>query len=172
MTQQSSQNLFKSSISDFLRKEVAEHLNNKQAVPEVLEMQVGSSSDLTKLRQSIRTIKPHIPEALYTALSEEFEEISNDQKEAATGRGRYIMEINDWAQPFYPEFRAISEFGDAYIGGHTREMVVLISGKVDSKESYDRLVAYVESKKPPYKLLAKVAIGGGSASPCVSDQPL
>ncbi len=173
MTQKWSEILFKSSFSDFLIEEVTEHLNNKkQNIPEELSMKVGNKNDVSKLKKSITSIKSHIPEDLFNVLSSELDEISEDQKEAATRRGKYIMEINDWAQPFYPEFRAISEFADAYIGGHIKEMVVFITGKVDSQDHYDRLIEYVESKKPPYKVLANVKIGGSDATPCVSDSPL
>ena len=170
MTQTWSEFLYKSSISDFLIEEVTEQLGKKkQPVPKDITIQAHSKTDVSKLKKAIQSIEEQLSHDLANTLMHELDEITEDQKEASTRRGKYIMDINDWAQPFYPEFRSISEFEDAYIGGHTREMVVFISGKVDSQESYDKLVKYVESKKPPYKVLAKVTIGGEATAPLVSD---
>lgn len=59
-------------------------------------------------------------------------------------------------QTFHAEFRSIPEFEKVVIGGHSEHYVVFDTGKLKDPKDQERLLEYIESKQPPYKILLKL----------------
>jgi hypothetical protein len=112
-----------------------------------------SAEDAKDLDAFARTLHSALPGELMSQLMRQVAAIKKDQAWSVSRRGQYILEINRWAEPFYAEFRSMPEFADVFIGGYTRQDVVLVSGTVTDQAEWDRLVDYVNSKNPPFKVL-------------------
>ncbi|MFT5890705.1 MAG: hypothetical protein ACI9Y7_000798 [Dokdonia sp.] len=89
---------------------------------------------------------------------EEQVEIKSDLKWIGSKRGKYVIEINDWAQNFYSEFRSNKEFEDILIGAHSERMIIFLTGKIKGKDTFEKLLNYIVSKNPPFKLVSKIEI--------------
>lgn len=153
--------LCKASISKFLIEDVKKESKGKEVPALLLESiskEVKTKNDFKELEKSIRLLKEYISAELYNAIKEEQGEIKSDLKWIGTRRGKYILAINNWLQVFHNEFRSYKEFEDVLIGGHSERLVVFLVGKVKTKEAHDKLLSYVNSKKPPYKLFTQIEI--------------
>jgi len=152
--------LCKSSISSFIIDDIIEECENKIPAGLIQSLQtiVKNKEDFKLLKTSVAELKPSISEGLYEVIKEELREIKEDTQWVKTKRGQYVSKLNDWLQPFHSEFNAIKEFEKVYIGGHTEKIVVFVTGKVRTEESYERLVNYVSSKNPPFKMFVQVEI--------------
>jgi hypothetical protein len=118
-----------------------------------------TKSDLAALTRLVTGLRRHLPAETYEALAEELEEIRKDCRWIATKRGQYVLTINAWVQKFHAEFRANTDFANVMIGGHSEKAVVFVTGVVPAQAAFVNLLAYVESKKPPYKLITDVHVG-------------
>ncbi len=45
------------------------------------------------------------------------------------------------------------------IGGHSKREVIFLSGIVSSREVFEDLMAYLDAKQPPFKVMSDVRIG-------------
>ena len=149
----------KKQISEHLVDEVREECGADFEVPSILEATIDSKTDMKALKDAIKAMKPRLSEDLLEALREECQEIADDLKWIGTKRGNYIMRINEWVEPFHAEFRAMKQYDDVIMGGHSSRQVVMLSGKVKTKRILKQLVKYIESKGPPFKLLLDVTVG-------------
>lgn len=83
-----------------------------------LSPRVSAPSDLKKLRKAVADLKRLVPTEQGESLSDELREIVDDARWAKTQRGKYVLEVNQWLQPFHAEFRAKRAFLNVMIGGH------------------------------------------------------
>ena len=119
---------------------------------------IKNRNDFKELGKNVNQLKGYISEESFRMILEEQTEIKNDLKWIGSKRGKYILEINDWVQSFYSEFRSNKEFEDVLIGGHSERMVVFLTGKIEGKDTFEKLLNFIESKKPPHKLLFQIEI--------------
>jgi hypothetical protein len=152
--------LSKEKLSEFL---VDDAINEAQGrispdTINILRMNIEEKKQTTVLKKAIKSLKKIVQKETCEALIEEPDEISNDFSWKKTKRGQYVSNIQDWAQSFHYEFREMKEFEDVYIGGHSEREVVFVTGKLKSKEVFNKLLGFIESKEPPYKLLTKILI--------------
>lgn len=153
--------LVKTDLSSWLVEECCSHVPapTKASWLAQLSVPVATPADLKKLRAAVKRLRPALPPGTIESLDREVCEIANDAKWAKTARGLYVLTINRWMEPFFAEFRARSQFRDVVIGGHASREVVFASGFVRSGEIFRELLAYLQSKKPPYKVMTDVRIG-------------
>jgi hypothetical protein len=118
-----------------------------------------TKAELAKLTRLVAGVRKRLPEDTYESLREELEEIKQDNRWLSTQRGQYVLAINAWAETFHAEFRAQPEFADVMIGGHSEKEVVFVTGVVPAQNTFARLLAYVQSKNPPFKLISDVHVG-------------
>lgn len=165
--------LVKTSLSRWLVDECCAHVagSAKESPLAELGISVGSPADLKQLRAVAKRLRPVLPPALAESLDEEMSGIAADAKWAGTVRGRYVSAINQWAEPFFAEFRARSEFRDVAIGGHATREVVFASGFVQSEDIFRGLMAYIQSKHPPFKVMTDVRIGAWNGPKAGSETP-
>jgi len=153
-----SNSLCKSSISTHLIEDIKNECGSSipLALIETISTKIANKKDFKQLKAAINYLKDDISEELYTAIIEEQKEIKKDLQWIGTKRGKYVSALNDWHQTFHTEFRSINEFEDVLIGGHTERIVVFIFGKIKNEATLERLLEYINSKNPPYKLLVQV----------------
>ena len=153
--------LVKTSISRELIDECRPCLSGAKAgdLLTQLSASVESSADLRKLKAALKLAKPMLPGALFGSLHEELAEIAEDAKWRSSSRGAYVIAVNEWIQPFHSEFRSVAAFAKVVIGGHSKREVIFLSGIVSSREVFEDLMTYVDSKKPPFKVMADVRLG-------------
>lgn len=160
MSEKWSEKLVKRKISDFLVEELIEQ--TAEPIPteilDLLKHEIVEKADLKKLRDAIRLLKKYADEDMVDYIREEYEEIKDDIDWAATAKGKCILDINDWVQGFYEEFRTKDEFANVAIGGHTTKEVVFVAGTVSTTENLDALKTYVSSKSPPLDVLYEVRV--------------
>lgn len=155
-----SNQLVKKSISEFLTDELEEHLPEKEleSTRNQLSIFVESKEDLEKLRTSIAALEDKVDEGFFDCLMEDFSDIEEDYHWKSTGKGKEVMELNDWAQQFYQEFRLNEAYEDVLIGGHESKNVVFVAGSVKTQAVLDELIEYVSSKSPPLEVLWSVKV--------------
>ena len=165
--------LVKTSLSPWLVGECGSHVTDpaKAAWLVQLGISVDSPADLKNLRATTKRLKPVLPPDLFESLDEEVREIAEDAKWAKTARGRYVGAINQWAEPFFSEFRARLEFSDVSIGSHATREVVFATGFVKSEAIFRELLSYMQSKNPPYKVMTDVRIGTWNGPKASSEKP-
>lgn len=130
----------------------------------VLQTRVDGKKQAQQLVKAVKSLKKIVPQESYESLMDEAREIKEDFAWKKSDRGKYVLEINDWVLSFFEEFRSKDEYKDVFIGSHSELEVVFVCGKVAGPEEYDSLMAYIESKNPPRKILADVEIGPLSGS--------
>jgi hypothetical protein len=118
-----------------------------------------SKADIRKLEAAAKRVRKQLDPDQWNDLKREIQEIKEDNRWIGTKRGKYVLAINEWVEPFHREFRAITQFEDAFIGGHAEKESVYVCGKVSNQRDYDDLLEFVESKNPPFKVIADVKIG-------------
>lgn len=149
--------LVTSSLSEQMVSALRRHLPPEQFAafePNIWD----TESRAVELQALATTLRPALPGALLNDLMWEVREIRKDQRWLTSNRGRYILALNRWAEPFFEEFRSFPEFSDVMIGGHAQREVVFVTGAVANQIDLDRLLEYVGSKDPPYKVLTKLKI--------------
>lgn len=165
MTTPALQSLVRTQLSDTLVDELIEEegLPSDSAWLPVLRAEVRSRKDFTTLKKAIAEIAPMISESSREALEEELQEIQEDLEWVGSARGRYVIAINEWIQPFHQEFHAIERFARVLVGGHAEREVVFATGSVETREDYQALLEYLASKNPPFKIHTKVTIQSEAA---------
>ena len=151
-----SQLLAKTSLSSYLIEDILRETGGlDHDLQKKLALKIETKADVKNLGEAAKLLKNTISGETSETLNEEIQEIAEDFEWSGTTRGKYIMTINNWAQTFHSEFRAMKEFEDAMIGGHT-EMIVC--GKVKSNDVREKLLKYVQSKNPPFKVHVKLDV--------------
>lgn len=153
--------LVKTSLSPWLVEECCSHASAelKAALSVQLGGLVDSPTALKNLKAAAKGLRAVLPPALVQELNEEVGEIAADAKWAMTGRGRYVLAINQWIEPFHAEFRSRGEFNKVVLGGHGAREVVFATGFVPSEEIFLELMTFIQSKSPPFKVMTDVRIG-------------
>jgi hypothetical protein len=156
--------LVTTSLSPWLVSECCSHVSDSPNAAWLtpLSISVETPADLKNLRATAKRLKSILPLPLFESLDEEVREIAEDAKWAKTARGGYVSAINQWVEPFFSEFRARPQFGDVLIGSHATREVVFVTGFVQSENIFREFLSYVQSKKPPYKVMTDVRIGAWS----------
>lgn len=151
--------LCKVSISKDIVEEVErECKESSSSLIESISKDVKDKGEWKQLAQAIKQLETIAPTELFNMILQELEEIKEDLSWIGTKKGKYIAAINDWQQNFYSEFRSKKEFENIFIGGHSQRMVVFLTGILNTTKEYERLLDYVKSKNPPFKLLSQVQI--------------
>ena len=155
-----SNSICKTSISKYIIDELIQEYKKEidSSILQSISLDIKDKVEYKELERAIKELKNKIREELYLAILEEQTEIKEDLQWIGTRRGKYIVEINNWQEGFYSEFRSKEEFENILIGGHTDRMVVFVTGEVNNREQYQRLLDYINSKKPPFKLLTQIEI--------------
>ena len=148
----------KSKISDFLLDEIESELKGKQLGFEIFTKEVESKQDFEELDKSLEDLKQVISKDLFAKVEEEVKEISQDLKWTSTKRGKYVMEVNNWIQSFYSEFRKNPDFENVFIGGHSKRLVIFLTGKIKNQELNEQIEKFIISKSPPFKILNQIKI--------------
>lgn len=158
------ESIVKRSISEWIVEECLAHLPNasKQDWIASLTAEVRTPTDLKTLRSAVQKLKKQLPEEVFESVQEELREIADDAKWIKTKRGKYVLALNKWVEPFHAEFRLKSQFANVAIGAHDEREVVFASGFVSSQEVFHELLKYVASKNPPFKVMSDVHIGSWS----------
>ena len=151
--------LTRTSLSSYLIEDILRETGGlDHDLQKKLALKIETKADLKNLREAAKLLKNNISRETSETLKEEIQEIAKDFKWSGTTRGKYIMTINNWIHTFHSEFRAMKEFEDAMIGGHTEMMVVFVCGKVKSNDVREKLLKYVQSKNPPFKIHVKLDV--------------
>ncbi|MEP0262430.1 hypothetical protein [Dokdonia sp.] len=152
--------LCKTTISTHVLEEIQKECKSKITVSflESISKDIKNESDFEELERNVKQLKKSISKELFNTVLEELTEIKEDLIWIGSKRGKYIAEINDWAQNFYSEFRLHIEFEDILMGGHSERMVLFLTGKIKGKDAFEKLLQYMESKNPPYKILSHIEI--------------
>ena len=149
--------IVKETISEFVINQLRDKVPEEHLV--TLENLVcKTKADIRQLSKCVKVLKKHLDSDVYEELCDELNEIKEDNNWIGSSRGKYVLAINEWMQPFYEEFRSIPKFDDIFIGGHSEKTVVFVCGKVSTHEDYDLLLDFITKKKPPFKVLADVMI--------------
>ena len=127
----------------------------------VLSAEIESTSQVTRLKKALTSVKSDISSSTFESLAEELSEIREDFTWAKSERGKYVSAIQDWAQSFHAEMRSVGEFDGLYVGGHASIEVVYISGKARSEAALNRFIDFILSKNPPRKIMSNVKITDG-----------
>ena len=99
-----------------------------------------------------------VQKTISPALRDETREIISDNRWAGSKRGAASLAINDWHQPFHPEFRPRPAFEQVCIGGHSERLCVFVTRTVATRAEHDALFDYVTAKNPPFKRLTDIRI--------------
>ncbi len=153
--------LVKTSLSPWLVGKCGSDVTDPERAARLTQLRVSvdSPADLRTLRATAKRLRPFLPSALFESLQEEVREIAVDAKWAKTARGGYVVAINRWAETFFAEFSARAQFRDVLIGSHATREAVFATGFVQSADVFRELLAYIQSKNPPYKVMTDVRIG-------------
>lgn len=160
MSESRIEQMLKDSISDFLIEELEEHLSGEklESAKNMLSNTIESEDDIKKLKESLESLSGDLPEDFIDYLWEEVDEIEDDIEWAASDKGKEIISINRWTEQFYDEFRAMDEFEEVMIGGHTGESAILVAGEVKAESDIKKLKDYIVSKNPPLEVIWKVKL--------------
>ena len=160
MSESQLEQMLKDCISDFLIDELEDHLSGDklESAKKMLSKRIVTGDDIDDLKESLESLADDLPEDFIDYLWEEVDEIEDDIEWAASDKGKEIISINRWAEQFYDEFRAMGEFDDVMIGGHTGESSILVAGEVKQESDIQNLKNYVTSKNPPIKVTWKVTV--------------
>jgi hypothetical protein len=150
--------LVKESISDGLIDALEAKVDAK-IVAQFRTLAGRSPQELKTLESLIAKVRKYIDAEHHESLRDELQEIKEDNRWLGSKRGRYVLAINSWVHSFRADFVGLAKFSDVVVGGHAKKEVVFVCGKVASKRDYDDLLAYIESKRPPFKVLVEVTVG-------------
>ncbi len=154
------QSILQTSLSDFLVDEAVEVLGSEMdaGTEAILRRTVEAKSEVTALRKAVRSIKKGIPEGLYESINEELAEIAEDFTWKKSGRGKYVMEINDWVAGFHADIGKEPRFEGLMVGGHAELEVVYVVGKATDQQCLDDFILFLQGHDPPRKILTNVLI--------------
>ncbi|MEM7165819.1 MAG: hypothetical protein AAF581_10165 [Planctomycetota bacterium] len=150
--------LVQTAISSAFFEELPKDSKLPATLREQLRSEVESPAQLKALKKAAKAATPYLEPDLAGFLHEEVAEIGRDLEWVSSSRGKYIATVNDWHQEFQEEYRGIDDFDRALIGCHAQLQVVFLAGKVRNQAVLDRLLEYVRSKNPPYKIHHKIEI--------------
>lgn len=149
--------LVKESISGWLIDALEAKVDAK-IVAQLRTITCRSRQELKALESLIRDVRKSVDIEHYESLRDELREIREDNRWLGSNRGRYVLAINSWIQSFHADFISLAKFSDVMLGGHATKEVVFVCGKVATQRDHDDLLAYIQSKRPPFKVLVQVAV--------------
>ncbi len=152
--------LCKSSLSPYLIECIEEEYTSSlpDSLITSLSAKIENKNHLKAIKTHIKQIKKHISKKLYEEITEELQEIKEDLKWNKSDRGKYVSEVQNWAQSFHAELKSQEIYENVIIGGHTERKVVFVVGQVKDQATYEQLLNYIKTKQPPYKLFEKIEI--------------
>jgi GMP synthase (glutamine-hydrolysing) len=149
--------LVRRTLSDATVERVLDEI--RSVVQRGLRMEVDRRKSLKKLRETVLALRPFLSSDTLGQLQDELGEIADDLEWRKSKRGKYVAEASDWVQGFYEDFRSRPEYRDVLVGCHPDKHVISVRGRLDRREDREALVAYLESKNPPYKLHLSLLYG-------------
>lgn len=160
MSESQLEQMLKDSISDFLIDELEDHLSGEKlaSAKKMLSKTIMTEDDIEALKESVESLSDDLPEDFIDYLLEEVDEIEDDIEWADSDKGKEIIGINRWVEPFLDEFRTMDEFKEVMIGGHTEQSAILVAGEVNEESDIQKLKDYVVSKSPPLEVMWKVKV--------------
>lgn len=117
---------------------------------DILEKEVKTKDDLTKLGDFIKYLKSEIPPRIHRDLREELSEIKEDFKWKQTEHGRRVIELENWIHQARTELDLRRDDTTVFVGkSFSDPLKLLITGRLKSAEEKIQLESLVKHLKPP-----------------------
>jgi len=119
----------------------------------LVSRKLGTKSAVNRLRSDLEDWKKNRAlsarlEEVFSDITEELEEISDDIRWARTRRGRFVLFANDYGQHIYGKIRPNPKFADVYLLADAKQEELVVSGSVAEEATLQELRSIIQEHDP------------------------